>query len=180
MMRRRASGFTLLEVLVAMAIVAFGIIAAFNGIIQMAHSTARLRERAMGDWIAMNQISEIRLSGDFPDVSEFDGSVDFAGRPWRWEAKVSETGVSDLRRIDMSVSFEETPDDVVTILTGFVSRRTGPAGSPIDWWGKQVGGGPGSGEDGEKDTEVADPESRNPAADPGRPPDDEEVDDGDE
>ena len=176
MRARPDSGFTLLEVLVALAIVAFGIIAAFNGIIQMAHSTARLQERAMGDWIAMNQISEIRLSGDFPDVSEFDGSVDFAGRPWRWEATVSETGVSDLRRIDMSVAFEETPDDVVTIVTGFVSRGGGPVGSPIDWWGAQTGGGPV----GEDDEEADEPESEDPEPPPESPPDDNEEDDGDE
>ena len=178
MTRRRASGFTLLEVLVALAIVAFGIIAAFNGIIQMAHSTARLQERAMGDWIAMNQISEIRLSGDFPDVSEFDGSVEFAGRPWRWQATVSETGVTDLRRIDMSVAFEENPDDVVTIVTGFVSRATGPAGAPLDWWGGHAAGdSPQAGED----QEVVDEESRDPVQPESRPPDGgDEEDDGDE
>ncbi len=136
---RAERGFTLLEVLVALAIVAFGVVAAFNGIIQMAHSTARLQERAMADWIAMNQISEIRLSGDFPDVSEFDGSVEFAGQPWRWQATVSETGVNDLRRIDMSVALEDNPDDVVTIVTGFVSRRTGAPAAVIDWWGTGAG-----------------------------------------
>src|SRR5690606_11789375 len=59
--RRRQRGFTLLEVMVAMAIVSIGLIAVFNAIIQMAHSTSTLRERALADWIAMNQISEIRL-----------------------------------------------------------------------------------------------------------------------
>lgn len=161
MSRCRESGFTLLEVMVALAIVAFGIIAAFNGIIQMAHSTARLQERAMGDWIALNQITEIRLSGEFPDVSEFDGSVEFAGRPWRWQATVSETGVEDLRRIDMSVAFEEAPDDVVTIVTGFVTRRSGARPGPIDWWGTQAGG-PAGGQDNDGnggDDEPAPPDS---------------------
>jgi general secretion pathway protein I len=63
---RRADGFTLLEVMVALAVVSIGLIAVFNGIIQMAHSTSMMRERALADWIAMNTISEIRISGDFP------------------------------------------------------------------------------------------------------------------
>ncbi|MFU8822395.1 MAG: type II secretion system minor pseudopilin GspI [Gammaproteobacteria bacterium] len=132
---RRARGFTLLEVMVALAIVSIGLIAVFNGIIQMAHSTSTLRERALADWIAMNMISQIRISGDFPDVGRFDGSTEFAGREWRWEADISETGVTDLRRIDMSVAYEDLPDDVITIMAGFVSRRAEVAPARIDWWG---------------------------------------------
>jgi general secretion pathway protein I len=132
---QRARGFTLLEVMVALAIVSIGLIAVFNGIIQMAHSTSTLRERALADWIAMNMISQIRISGDFPDVGSFDGSTEFAGREWRWEADISETGVTDLRRIDMSVAYEDLPDDVITIMAGFVSRGAEVAPARIDWWG---------------------------------------------
>lgn len=155
MRRRRAAGFTLLEVMVALAIVAIGLIAAFNGVIQMAHSTATLRERALADWIAMNQISEIRISGDFPEVGSFDGDTEFAGREWRWEANVSETGVADLRRIDMSVAYGDRPGDVITIMAGFVARGQQGIAAYIDWWG--AGGPPVGGPDGD-----------------GEPPDDEE------
>ena len=132
---RGARGFTLMEVMVALAIVSIGLIAVFNGIIQMAHSTSTLRERAQADWIAMNMISQIRISGDFPEVGSFDGSTEFAGREWRWEADISETGVTDLRRIDMSVAYEDIPDDVITIMAGFVSRGAEVAPARIDWWG---------------------------------------------
>ena len=135
MKAQRARGFTLLEVMVALAIVSIGLIAVFNGIIQMAHSTSTLRERAQADWIAMNMISQIRISGDFPDVGSFDGSTEFAGREWRWEAAIAETGVTDLRRIDMSVAYEDLPDDAITIMAGFVSRRAEVAPARIDWWG---------------------------------------------
>jgi general secretion pathway protein I len=138
---RGARGFTLLEVMVALAIVSIGLIAAFNGIIQMAHSTAMLRERAMADWIAMNEITAIRISGDFPEVGRFDGSTEFAGREWRWEANISETGVNDLRRIDMIVTDEASPQDAITIMTGFMSRGAGMPTARIDWWG--LGQGPG-------------------------------------
>jgi len=154
---RRPDGFTLLEVMVALAIVSIGLIAAFNGIIHMAHSTSMLRERALADWIAMNAISEIRVSGEFPDVGRFDEIVEFAGREWRWEANVSETGVTDLRRIDMEVAYEEFPDDVVTIMTGFVSRSVAGPASQVDWWGGAAGGNVGEdGEDAPEDDEPAD------------------------
>jgi general secretion pathway protein I len=136
--RRQAGGFTLLEVMVALAIVSIGLVAAFNAIIQMAHSTSTLRERAMADWIAMNQITEIRISGEFPAVGRSDGDTRFADREWRWEASIAETGVTDLRRIDLSVARAEFPDDPVTIMTGFVSRATGGMVTRIDWWGAGV------------------------------------------
>lgn len=148
MKRRRAGGFTLLEVMVALAIVAIGLIAAFNGVIQMAHSTSTLRERALADWIAMNQISEIRISGDFPDVGSFDGDTEFAGREWRWEANVSETGVPDLRRVDLSVAYGDRPGDVVTIMAGFVARGQEGTAAYIDWWGA---GGPPIGGPGDEE-----------------------------
>jgi general secretion pathway protein I len=159
---RRAGGFTLLEVMVALAVVSIGLIAAFNGIIQMAHSTSMLRERAMADWIAMNTISEIRISGDFPDVGRFDGSTEFAGREWRWEARISETGVTDLRRIDMAVAYEDVPDDVITIMTGFVTRGFDGLATRIDWWG--AGAPPVDGESGEAapPAEQAQEEQRRP------------------
>lgn len=135
MTRRSAGGFTLLEVMVALAIVSIGLIAAFNAVIQMAHSTAVLRERALADWIAMNEITTIRISGDFPDVGGFDGDTEFAGLEWRWEADISETGVADLRRIDLAVAYAERPEEPVSIVSGFVARGFAGAPAYIDWWG---------------------------------------------
>lgn len=165
MTRRRIRGFTLLEVMVALAIVSIGLIAAFNAVIQMAHSTAVLRERALADWIAMNEITTIRISGDFPDIGSFDGDAEFAGLEWRWEADISETGVADLRRIDLSVAHEDRPDEPVTIVSGFVAR--GFAGTPahLDWWGTSAppgGGAPGGGDEPGDPDEVEAPEPAPP------------------
>jgi len=172
--QRPGRGFTLIEVMVALAIVSIGLIAVFNAIIQMAHSTSVLRERAMADWIAMNEISAIRIAGNFPDIGNFDGTTEFAGREWRWEAQISETGVSDLRRIDMTVSYEDSPDDSITIMAGFVSRATRP-GIQVDWWGGTGPGGP-AGEEQEAEAPEDEGTPRNPRPPRReRPPD---VDDG--
>lgn len=159
---RRTRGFTLLEVMVALAVVSIGLIAVFNGIIQMAHSTSTLRERALADWIAMNEISTIRISGEFPDVGNFNGTTEFAGREWRWEARISETGVTDLRRIDLSVAHEDFPEDDITIVTGFMSRGAAGLATQIDWWGV---GAPlaGPGEQEQEDAPPAEPAPARPS-----------------
>jgi general secretion pathway protein I len=165
-----ARGFTLLEVMVALAIVSIGLIAAFNAVIQMAHSTTTLRERAFADWIAMNQLTELRVAGEFPEVGRFDGDVEFAGREWRWQADVSETGVEDLRRIDISVAYVEQPDDFVTLMTGFINRPTG-APSAIDWWGATGLETPPTGDEADQENEEEEPE---PPAPPPLPPDEDD------
>lgn len=168
---RRSRGFTLLEVMVALAIVSIGLIAAFNGVIQMVHSTTALRERAFADWIAMNQLAEIRVGGEFPEVGRFDGDVEFAGRDWRWEAEVQETGVDGLRRLDIAVAYIESPEQPVTLLTGFVSRDTGGL-PPVNWWGE--GTGPQDGAPGEEDQP---PDAEAPAT-PAPAPEPPDQDDG--
>lgn len=162
---RREDGFTLVEVMVALAIVSIGLIAVFNAIIQMAHSTSTMRERALADWIAMNEITELRIAADFPEVGRFDGDARFAGRDWRWEAEISETGVEDLRRIDLSVAYEDFPDDPLTIMTGFITRRSG-VGATIDWWGGAATGVAGDGAEG---GDAAAPAEENPDEQPGLP-----------
>ena len=123
---RRQSGFTLLEVIVALAGVHLGLIAAFNLVVQIGPGSLHMKERTLGSWVATNEITRIRLGGEFPDVSEFDGDVEFAGREYRWRATISETGVEDLRRIDMEVAYAERPDAVVATSVGFISPPPTP------------------------------------------------------
>jgi general secretion pathway protein I len=117
----RERGFTLREVMVALLIVALGIVGLFNQIIGITAGTIQMKERTLASWVALNEISRVRLSGELPDVGEFDGDVEFANAEYRWQARVSETGVDDLRRIDVDVTYAEDPDTILGQATGFLS-----------------------------------------------------------
>lgn len=119
--QRSQRGFTLLEIMIAMAILALGVIGLFNQIILISDGTLRMRERTIASWIAMNEITRIRLRGSMPDVSEFDGDVEFAGADYRWQARVSETGVEDLRRIDVEISYVDEPEVTLGGASGFMA-----------------------------------------------------------
>jgi general secretion pathway protein I len=136
-------GFTLLEVMVALAVVSLGLIAVFNGIIQISDQSSHLRERAFAHWVAMNELTRMRVAGAMPELSEFDGDVEFAATEYRWEATVSETGVEDLRRIDMRVSYADAPDDPLAEAVAFVAPRPPPSVGGSAWSG---GGQSGRGE----------------------------------
>ena len=141
----RLRGFTLIEVVVALAIVALGMFAVFKTIGDTTSNIGYLRDRSMAAWIADNRITEIRLSGEYPSVDKTEGDVDYAGRSWHWIAIVSQTPVDGLRRIDMRVRREgDAEDSSLVSLAGFVgatATTTGPSSTP--WNTGAPGGGPG-------------------------------------
>lgn len=116
----RPRGFTLIEVLVALAIVAFGLIGVFGQMSQSAISALRLRDKTLADWVALNKLTELRLSGEVPAVGTSSGDVEMANTRWHWEMRVSET--SKLRRADVTVSFADAPDRPLALASGFVAQ----------------------------------------------------------
>ena len=148
-------GFTLIEVIVALAIVALGMFAVFTSIGETASNVGYLRDKSMAGWIADNKITEIRLSGEFPSVDRTEGDVDYAGRRWHWTAIVSQTPVDGLRRIDMMVRREgDAEDSALARLAGFVGSTATAAGpSSTPWNAGALDEGPGDGDPGDEEDE---------------------------
>lgn len=119
---RRARGFTLLEVLVAVAVLGIALVAVLASAGQSLRGAAGLRERTLAHWVALNELAEIRLSGQWPDTGESDGDSELAGRQWRWELTVNTTQDEDLRRLDIRVALADAPDETITVTTGFMGR----------------------------------------------------------
>ena len=128
-------GFTLVEVLVALAIVSIGMLAVFKVIGDTTFNVAYLRDRSFAAWIADNRITELRLSGEMPSVDETKGDLEFAGRRWHWVQKVATTPVDGLRRIDVSVRREEDAEGSALIsMAGFIgAAATSTPPSPTFW-----------------------------------------------
>jgi general secretion pathway protein I len=152
-------GFTLVEVVVALAIVAIGMLAVFKTIGDTTHNVTDLRDRTFAAWIADNRISEIRVSGEMPSVEETAGEVEFAGRRWHWVTKVSQTQVQGLRRIDVSVRRDEDPENsTLATLAGFVgATATASPATQIDWYSTGGPGGSGGENGGEDEDEGGEP-----------------------
>lgn len=144
-MRGRSSrGFTLLEVMIALIIVALSLTAVAASMSQMIFRAKMMRDRTYASWIAQNRIVEIRLAPATPDIGASNGEVQYANVDWSWRAVVSETGVDDLYRIDVSVSFAGSDDNIRTV-TGFVGPP-GAQGEANRAWMRAPALKPGSGE----------------------------------
>ncbi|MET0292795.1 MAG: type II secretion system minor pseudopilin GspI [Steroidobacteraceae bacterium] len=143
MNRMRAQrGFTLLEVLVALVIVAFGMGALMATLTSAADAVGHLRDKSFAEWIALNRISELRLGLTAPSVGESTGTTEYAGQRWTWSQNVTRLDIAAVIRIDVSVKRAETAGDDAPMLataTGFIggsldrARKGGVA--PVDWSG---------------------------------------------
>ncbi len=129
---RRGHGFTLIEVLVALGVVALALSAAAIAMSQMIDTANAMRERTYASWIAQNLIAELRLSGSIPDVGDTTGEIDFANASWGWRTLVSETDVDNLVRVDVEITRFGT-EDIVRTVTGFVGEPTAPGLANAAW-----------------------------------------------
>lgn len=100
----RPRGFTLIEVIVALFVVALGMGALLATLTSSADTMAHLRDRSFAQWIALNRISEVRLSASRPGVGVSEGRIDYAGASWRWRQEVSSPGIAGMLRIDVLVA----------------------------------------------------------------------------
>ena len=129
---RKSRGFTLVEVMVALVIAALGLAAVAASISQMVDAGYVMRQRTYASWIAQNKIAELRLANVLPDVSESSGETDFVGREWSWRAKISETGVDNLYRVDVQVGLRDGDENIRTV-TGFIGEPGVPGQSNLVW-----------------------------------------------
>lgn len=128
----RANGFTLIEVMVALAIAALSLAAVAAAISQMVDAASSMQERTYASWIAQNKIAELRLANVVPEVSENSGDVEYANRSWTWETTISETGVENLFRVDVAVSHTGSEATIRTV-TGFIGEPGIPGQSNLAW-----------------------------------------------
>lgn len=117
---RRLRGFTLLEVLVAMAIASLALLALFSGAAATVRTTDVLRDRTYANLVATNVLAELRARGSWPEPGTISGTAEQAGRTWRWRSVVTTTEDADLRRLDISV--EDADGARAGTLIGFVGR----------------------------------------------------------
>ena len=167
-------GFTLIEVLAALVIVALGMLAAIQAVTQAARNGTYLREKTLAHWIGMNVLTERRLQQSPPDVAESTGRVEFAGEQWQWTMRVTQTQVESLRRMDIAVRrVDGREGTALANVSGFYGSAIGGAGGAgLAWNG---GGAPGDGEgDGDNGGQPGGgkpaPGGNGQPRDPGQPP----------
>ena len=114
-------GFTLLESLVALAILAIALAAALRASAGSTDHVEAMRTRLLADWVAQDRLALRKVRGDYPDAGSQDGEETQAGMRLLWHEEVSGTPNPAFRRLEITVSSPDDPKHVLRKLVGFLT-----------------------------------------------------------
>ena len=137
MTRTRQHGFTLIEVLVALAVVAIGLTALMTAVSSTANASSYLRQKAQAQWIALNRLVEVRLNLQKFGTNTDTGELDFANQHWHYDTQYFDTSIPTMRRVVVRVyaGSADSKGPAIAESTGFLGTALAVPGSSnnVDW-----------------------------------------------
>lgn len=121
-------GFTLIEVLVAVAVLALALGAFVSGGSRYADHARHIQDKNLALWVAHNRLVEYRVADHWPDTGTGDGRAEMGGREWLWESEIEESPDPAVRRAEIRVFriVDGEPRELpLARLTGFITPREG-------------------------------------------------------
>lgn len=120
--KAKQTGFTLLEVMLAMAVFAIAGVALLGVADNNYRHISHLEEQMFANWVASNQLVAVSLDKTWPPKNNRKGKVEMAGRTWYWQQKVIKTNNKELRSIIMEVRLNEDDELVTASLMAFLAQ----------------------------------------------------------
>jgi general secretion pathway protein I len=152
----KGHGFTLIEVIIALFVIALGMGALLSTLVSAADNAGHLRNKSFAEWVALNRISEARLALIRPTTGVTTGEAEFAGAKWQWRQTVTEIQIKGIKQLAVAVARADgnnasTPSTsenatfpALATAYGFISDSVPvPNGSDPDW-SLQLAAGPPS------------------------------------
>lgn len=124
-MRKKSEerGFTLLETLVALAILAIALAAVMRATGAGTNHAEAMRGRVLADWVAQNRLAQHAARGDFLPPGIQNGEETQAGIRLLWKEEIGVTPNPAFRRIEVSVYAPDAPEYALRRLTGFLTQQ---------------------------------------------------------
>ena len=130
-MTSKTRGFTLIEVLIAMAVFAVASIGLYSTAETNLLNSARLEEKTIAHWVAMNKMVELQTLSVWPSIGTQDSKVEMAERQWEVETKVSKSPEKTLpfiRKVEIKVGLKVdgfgSNNKLSSVLVGYVGKKT--------------------------------------------------------
>jgi general secretion pathway protein I len=133
---RRTRGFTLVEVLVALVVVALGLTALMVAVNGTARTSGFLRDKSLAQWIALNRLSEVRLNVTKFGQNTDTGELDFGSRKWHYDTRYFDTSIASMKRVVVRVYLGDAKakGNALAQAVGFLgSSLSVPGSTTVDW-----------------------------------------------
>jgi len=117
-----ARGFTLIEILVAVAILAVALAATTRAAGVATDGAFETRQKLLATWAVENRVAELRARHAFPDTSTTNSTVVQGGLTLAIEQTTSATANSTIRKVDLAASEAANPGRVIARLTAYVAQ----------------------------------------------------------
>ena len=118
----KSRGMTLLEVIVALAVFSIAAVSVTKSLGEQIANMPILEERTLAQWVASNQMVDVRLPDKFPDLGQKEGRAELAGREWYWRQEVIKTTDDNFRMIRISVSDDDRYQRIVAQVSSYVLK----------------------------------------------------------
>jgi len=120
--KHTSSGFTLLEVMVALMVLAIALGAVVTASTSYTNNLRHLRDMTLAHWVAVNKMNEITLTEAWPKAGLKKGSITMAKRDWNWRVDVQNTPDPAVRRVEIEVRLDADDEDALSTLIGFTGE----------------------------------------------------------
>ena len=128
--KNKSQGFTLIEVIVALAIVAIAMGAVMSSVTANIGNAAALKERSIAHWVAMNKMAEMQVSKAYPRGRRSNETIEMAGVEWHVQVEKSAMKLDALKefgadtnkykQIDVQVRLAEDAEYPIVTLTSYI------------------------------------------------------------
>jgi general secretion pathway protein I len=112
----------LIEVMVALTIIAISLGALLSTSGSQARNAAYLKQKTIAHWVAVNELTQIRIAKEFPDLGDKKGSAEMASHEWYWTRTTKATEDKGARQITFTVYADKERKRNLTTLTGYADR----------------------------------------------------------
>lgn len=116
-------GFTLIEVMVALTIIAISLGALLSTSGTQANSAGYLKQKTLAHWVAVNELTQVRIAKTFPDLGDNKGVTAMAKNDWYWIRTTKATEDDNARQITFTIYSDKERTRKLTSLIGYANRN---------------------------------------------------------